>query len=105
MLRKFRTSAILAIFALLSFLASLSIAASGNIIAQNIDCKNATTTRDLIACSTQSYQAADKQLNEVYQRVLPVVSGEQKDRLIEVQNTWIKFRDSSCGFEIPASPD
>ncbi|MBD1937118.1 lysozyme inhibitor LprI family protein [Microcoleus sp. FACHB-68] len=105
MLRKFRTSAILAVIALLSFFASLSIAASGDIIAQNVDCKNATTTPEMITCSTQSYQAADKQLNEVYQKVLAVVSGEQKDRLIEVENTWIKFRDSSCGFEIPASPD
>ncbi|WP_017716098.1 lysozyme inhibitor LprI family protein [Kamptonema formosum] len=93
------------ISALTVWFAFLTVLAPGNGLAQQIDCKNATTTNDMKFCADQSYKAADKRLNEVYQKVLSGETGEPKKLLIEAEEMWIKFRDDSCRFEIPVSPD
>jgi uncharacterized protein YecT (DUF1311 family) len=95
----------LTILSITVWFAFLTVLASGNGIAQQIDCQKATTTNDMKFCAEQSYKAADKRLNEVYQKVLSGETGEQKKLLIEAEEMWIKFRDDSCRFEITVSPD
>ncbi|HEY9831342.1 MAG TPA: lysozyme inhibitor LprI family protein [Stenomitos sp.] len=68
-------------------------------LAQRVDCSNAQTTVEMKYCSQQSYQAADKQLNQVYQQVTSSIKGEQKQLLTTAQQAWIKFRDNNCNFE------
>lgn len=68
-------------------------------IAQRIDCKNANNTVEINYCAAQSYRAADRRLNEVYRQLSSTVSGEQKSRLIDTQETWIQYRDRNCTFE------
>lgn len=67
---------------------------------QTINCSKATTTPELKFCSQQSYQAADKKLNQVYQQVISGLNSEPKQLLITGQQSWIKFRDNNCNFEV-----
>lgn len=94
---------------ILSSIASVSISAipvqsiAQEIVAQKVDCKKATSTPELKYCSLLSYQAADKKLNQVYQKVISRISGEQKQLLTTAQQAWIKFRDNNCDFEVYGS--
>jgi uncharacterized protein YecT (DUF1311 family) len=38
-------------------------------------------------------------LNQVYQQLIPTLSGSRKQKLITAQQAWIKFRDTNCEFE------
>lgn len=68
-------------------------------IAQPIQCNPAGNTAEMKVCATENYQAADRQLNQVYQSLISQLSGEQKTRLIDAQRSWIDFRDKTCRFE------
>lgn len=68
-------------------------------IAQRVDCKNANTTVEINYCAGESYRAADRRLNEVYRQLSSTVKGEQKNMLIDTQETWIQYRDRNCRFE------
>jgi uncharacterized protein YecT (DUF1311 family) len=70
---------------------------------QTINCSKAITTPELKFCSQQSYQAADKKLNQVYQQVTSSLESEPKQLLITGQQSWIKFRDNNCNFEVYSS--
>jgi uncharacterized protein YecT (DUF1311 family) len=78
----------------------LAISASSQAIAPKIDCAKANSTVEMKYCSQLSYQAADKQLNLVYRKVLGTTQGEPRQLLITGQQAWIKFRDNSCDFEV-----
>lgn len=67
---------------------------------QTIDCSKASATPEIKFCSQQSYQAADKKLNQVYQQVTSSIKGEPKQLLITAQQEWVKFRDNNCNFEV-----
>lgn len=68
-------------------------------IAQKIDCNNANSTPEINYCAGESYKAADRRLNQVYRQLSSSVSGEQKSKLINAQQTWIQYRDRNCTFE------
>ncbi|PLZ48015.1 lysozyme inhibitor LprI family protein, partial [Fischerella thermalis] len=93
---------ILSAIAFLSVLVIPSLATPTEAIAQKpaIDCSKATATPELRYCSQQSYAAADKKLNQVYQKVLAITKTEPKQRLIKGQQAWIVFRDNTCDFEV-----
>lgn len=69
------------------------------IIAQTIDCSAANSTTEIKYCSLKKYQSADEKLNQVYQKIIGSISGEQQKILITAQQAWIKFRDRNCNFE------
>jgi len=69
------------------------------LLAQNLNCDNAQTQLEINQCSKQSYQNADKKLNQAYKQLLPKLQRSRKQKLIAAQQAWIKFRDSSCEFE------
>lgn len=89
--------------AFFSILASLILAAPQGAIAQRINCSKATSTVELKYCSQQSYQAADKKLNQVYQQVSSRLNREPKQLLTTAEQAWIKFRDNNCNFETYAN--
>lgn len=82
-------------------LAALLGAASG---AHALDCANAVSTVDMNACAAQEQQQVEQQLNEVYQRVLAAtpakvnaqIPAKPRQRLIEAQRAWVKFREADC---------
>jgi uncharacterized protein YecT (DUF1311 family) len=77
-------------------LTSISIAPS---MAQEVDCSNPVTTRDMRICSGSEAQAVDKKLNQVYQQLKSKLSGQDKERLTNAQLAWINFRDATCAYE------
>lgn len=68
------------------------------VIAQTIQCKRDGNTAQLKKCAADDYAVADKRLNQVYQQLIGQLKGEQKQRLIQAQRTWIQFRDQNCRF-------
>ncbi|XHR84648.1 MAG: lysozyme inhibitor LprI family protein [Gloeotrichia echinulata GP01] len=68
-------------------------------LSQKLNCNNAQTQLEINQCALFSYQNADKKLNRVYQQFLPKLDKYRKQKLINAQQTWIKFRDASCEFE------
>jgi len=85
-----------------------------------IDCEQAYTTVELRTCFSDSYDEADKDLNDVYKKL--IASHEKAlqeakkegredlayfqarlDSLRQAQRDWIKFRDSWC--EYVTDPD
>ncbi|OCQ94705.1 hypothetical protein BCD67_04375 [Oscillatoriales cyanobacterium USR001] len=92
MLKKITNSLLLATLTL-----SSAVAVYGQ--AQNVRCNPSGSTIEMRKCASDSYKAADKKLNEVYQKYISKMSGERKNRLIEAQRAWIVFRDTTCSFE------
>lgn len=52
-----------------------------------------------------SYQAADAQLNQVYQEIRALISDAQKETLTDVQLSWLDYRDAHCEYETALSID
>ncbi|MBW4560946.1 MAG: DUF1311 domain-containing protein [Mojavia pulchra JT2-VF2] len=68
-------------------------------LAQKFNCNNAQTQVEINRCAQLSYQNTDKKLNQVYKQLLPTLSSSRKQKLINAQQAWIKFRDTNCEFE------
>lgn len=102
MQKKLIRAVILTAIAIFSILVIPNLITPQEAIAQKpkIDCSKATTTPELKFCSQQSYEAADKKLNQVYQKVTSNLKGEPRQLLITGQQAWIKFRDNNCNFEV-----
>lgn len=52
-----------------------------------------------------SYGDADAQLNQVYEAVQALASEGQGESLLDVQLTWLSYRDAHCEFEATRSAD
>ena len=65
------------------------------------ECSNPITQAAMNFCSKLSAEAADKELNQVYQELRKKLRGTPPEKkLIEAQLAWIEFRDADCAFEI-----
>lgn len=53
-------------------------------------------TQAMSQCAVAAFQAADKQLNSLYQSVLANQKPAAKKNLVAAQLAWLKFRDSYC---------
>ncbi len=65
----------------------------------SINCLKATTTVEINECTGREAKAADRQLNQTYQKLRPKISTKQRQRLTQAQLDWIKFRDRTCEYE------
>lgn len=87
------------------FTASILTLASSNVgntapnLAQAINCDRAATTVEASECAALSLKAADRKLNQVYQQLRPKLASNQRQRLTLAQQSWIKFRDTTCDYE------
>ena len=70
-----------------------------SIVAQDINCNNAQTQVEMNYCARLSFDEADKRLNAAYQELLPSLRTERREKLINAQLEWIRFRDANCDFE------
>lgn len=85
------------------------LAAPAAVAAQDLDCTNPTTQVEMTGCASLAADAADEELNAVWQHALQAVkdrdalepgyepSGE--DILSGAQRNWISFRDQACSAE------
>ncbi|MEH2324807.1 MAG: lysozyme inhibitor LprI family protein [Nostoc sp.] len=69
-------------------------------LVQKLNCNNPQTQIAIDECIKLSYQNTDNKLNQVYQQLLPTLDSSSKQKLIASQVAWIKFRDTSCEFEM-----
>jgi uncharacterized protein YecT (DUF1311 family) len=77
---------------------------TGQSVAQRIDCNSDNMSNaEYQVCLHNSYQVANRQLHQVYKKLIAKVSGNERKELIEAQRTWVKFRDSNCSFEVYGS--
>lgn len=69
-------------------------------LAQADECDSATTQSDMNQCAGRQFQAADKQLNNLYQQInLRLKDQPQaKKLLVSAQRAWVVFRDAECEF-------
>ena len=95
-----RKTVILSVVVLLLILGSQAGVIPGNAIAQQINCENPGSNVEYKECARRAYEAADKRLNQVYQQVISSVTGEERQKLIEAEQTWIQFRDRHCDFQV-----
>ncbi|NER83497.1 MAG: DUF1311 domain-containing protein [Leptolyngbya sp. SIO1D8] len=49
--------------------------------------------------ASMSYEAADQELNSVYQSLQDYLSSEEQELLTDAQLAWIDYRDLHCAFE------
>ncbi|MEL6459025.1 MAG: lysozyme inhibitor LprI family protein [Cyanobacteria bacterium J06621_15] len=85
---------------ILGFVAAPNIARGDSFeIAQKVNCNSPQTTYEMKVCAGQSYEKADKNLNQVYRQLKPKLVRSQQNKLVNAQRAWIQFRDKSCKFE------
>ena len=59
----------------------------------------AQTQGEMNMKAQREYQKSDAELNKVYQKLIKILTKEDKQLLIVAQKYWLKFRDSHCKFE------
>lgn len=52
------------------------------------------TIAGMTECSHQAYIAYDKQMNEVYRRLMETVDPQSKERIRESQRRWLAYREA-----------
>ncbi|NJR19284.1 MAG: DUF1311 domain-containing protein [Calothrix sp. CSU_2_0] len=69
--------------------------------AQKLNCNDSANLNQsqINECAYLFYQSEDKKLNQAYKKVLTTLSASRKQKLVNTQKAWIKFRDASCDFE------
>jgi uncharacterized protein YecT (DUF1311 family) len=64
------------------------------------ECRNPMDQHTMNLCAGEEFDAADKELNEVYTRLLAAMDDEgYRAKLKVAQRNWIQFRDNECTFE------
>ncbi|MBE9179859.1 DUF1311 domain-containing protein [Oculatella sp. LEGE 06141] len=63
------------------------------------ECDNPQTQVEINICAQAGYEAADRQLNRVYQQLKNSLNSQEQEQLIEAEEAWIEFRDSNCELE------
>ena len=51
-----------------------------------------------IACAAEAFAKADKELNEVYRKLLAQLDAEAQTRLRASQRAWLAYRDATSAF-------
>ncbi|HKS13663.1 MAG TPA: lysozyme inhibitor LprI family protein [Pseudomonas sp.] len=60
--------------------------------------ENASSTVAMSTCIQSETQAQDARLNTVYKQLMATLDSAPQKRLREAQRSWIKYRESNCGF-------
>lgn len=62
------------------------------------DCKNDGSTVEIKQCEDANFNQADRELNNVYGKLLNRLDAEGQRKLKTSQRAWLKFRDSNAEF-------
>jgi uncharacterized protein YecT (DUF1311 family) len=65
------------------------------------NCADLDKQADMSACSLTQSQAADAELNRIYQDLVKKKTGDAKAlaMLREAERAWVAYRDKECAFE------
>lgn len=63
-----------------------------------LNCNNPQSQAEMNACAGQRWEATDRELNQIYQGLIPQLSNSRRQQLVTAQRAWITFRDSECSF-------
>ncbi|MCT7990646.1 lysozyme inhibitor LprI family protein [Laspinema olomoucense] len=63
-----------------------------------LNCDNPQSQSEMNACAGQRWAATDRELNRIYQALIPQLSNNRRQQLITAQRDWITFRDAECNF-------
>jgi uncharacterized protein YecT (DUF1311 family) len=66
--------------------------------AANQDCTQAVSSAEMLTCANQRYEAADAELNRIYQHLASHLSQQRRGQLKAAQKAWIVFRDHNAAF-------
>ena len=69
------------------------------------DCANEDNSLAIAACHAARYSAADKELNRLYNAALNKLPEAEKQKLIEAQRAWIRYRDAGVALMIEINKD
>ena len=73
---------------------------AGPAMADDLNCKNPQDQQSMNFCAEKDYQAADKKLNAVYQKIMTALDDDgYKTKLKAAERAWMTFRDTQCTFE------
>ncbi|MDC0831824.1 lysozyme inhibitor LprI family protein [Geitlerinema sp. CS-897] len=64
-----------------------------------IDCSSPQTTIEINECAARDYHNADDRLNRTYDELMAALNDSNREKLIDAQLTWLKFRDANCQWE------
>ena len=59
---------------------------------------SAQTMMELDQKAGEIYQQADRQLADVYAKLMAKISADSQAKLKQTQETWLRFRDDECTF-------
>ncbi len=62
-------------------------------------CEGYGSQAEATGCARREYEAADAELNKVYNRLAGILDADEKALLKASELAWIKYRDSTCAFE------
>ena len=91
------------VFAAALLAISLLPAAAGDLTPQYDKCVQASTANEQYsACGQAEIDRQDKRLNADWAKIAKCVADpadkDEKQKLLDEQRLWLKFRDASCGF-------
>lgn len=69
-----------------------------NAWAANQDCTQAVSSAEMLTCANQRYEAADAELNRIYQHLASQLPQQRRGQLKAAQKAWIVFRDQNAAF-------
>jgi uncharacterized protein YecT (DUF1311 family) len=87
-------------FHLLTIASTLTLFNVDSTLAKTPNCANTNSNIEYKECQHRAYATADQKLNQVYKQIVSKLSGVEKQKLINAQLAWIKFRDNNCDFEV-----
>jgi len=91
--------------------AMVLVLAAGSVLGQTrdlnspsaADCSQATTTAAMRTCQNTRYEAAQHNLETVYQSLLKQLDSAGKEKLRRAQRAWLRFRDANADFQASAA--
>jgi uncharacterized protein YecT (DUF1311 family) len=90
-------------------IALFALAVASPALAQDVPgCENASSNVELGMCASKAYEAADKEPNDVWPKVLAYIDGQAeymppdalakwKETIVAAQKAWVTFKESDCG--------
>jgi len=90
-------------------IAAFVLAFAGPALAQEVPgCENATSNVEIGMCASKAYQAEDKELNDIWPKVLAYIDSQAdympadalqkwKTTIVAAQKAWVTFKESDCG--------
>jgi len=89
----------------MKFLLTTLILLAPSVASADVDCATALSDPDINECASRDFERAETALNAAYKTLLADLKKmgtdipdalEARQKLIEAQREWVKFRDSDC---------